>query len=366
MTNVQDVIQFGIEATTYLKPDKNGLSSNEIHELCGRFGYQKGEINDGIDKLMKLGTVEAFFNDELFYLKPDYLYFMSPWFRFRTKEPRNLKLMHNIMTVLSDELKAQGRHGFSVSIPFLTTKIDDSLVRNQQDILVSLNLLARYKQFTINKDQIEKPGNMFAGDFVQKIGASDLHRNHEDLFAQVMDHVSEIIRRKESNRTIATDPLAAFEELFTTMECEKYLAWWKIQLLELNSIDQKRCCNLTIVSSAALCEGALSFFAASEIRQGLTMDKKLPDDPKQWKLSVLIDAASTGAKPLIDAPLRARLIDLNEHRKVIHPSYFMSGPMKHQKVPDIRPEQSEFAVETLKKLLRAIIEWVQVNRTIQA
>jgi hypothetical protein len=130
---------------------------------------------------------------------------------------------------------------------------------------------------------------------------------------------------------------------------------------EWQDLDDRRNPASVLVLSGSLCEGALAFFAASDIHTGLTMTQKLPSDPRQWKLEALIGAGATGQRALLIDPLRQRLIELNERRKIIHPGSFIELVQPVRKVPEIRPEQAIEARNVVKLLLRTIIDWLEMN-----
>jgi len=356
---ISDAIKFSLESVFYIEPSQDGLTTSEIYEICTRSGFQDGEVTDALSALRRAGEIEEFLGDPKVQLCPEkYGYLLVPWYKFKN-DPRNLVLLDHINKFLIDEIKKHGEQGFELSIPYVLASVMLNGSYAENDVLIGIKLLSKYKLFQIKGDTIHSPRPPNAG-FVQTIFEGH-NRNHEKEFHQIFAMVKQLISGRTSTGPVSSDPLKAFAEMLSKTGSSEHVSWWNILAMELKSLNSKTCSSLTVVAAAALCEGALAFFAASTTRGTLTMDKGLDPDPKNWGLASLIKAGCSGTTPLLNTQnkLRDRLTDLQDMRKVIHPSYYMSKEARGN--PAVRPDQAERAVETLKQLLRAILDWVSVN-----
>lgn len=184
----------------------------------------------------------------------------------------------------------------------------------------------------------------------------------QPLFEKVLPIVKDVVRRRQDGRLPSVEPIVAFDGVLETLGRRNFTVWWRSLTGELAGTNPLTSPKAYLLLSAGVCEAMLAFVAGIARQSGLSMTKGLEDDPKKWKLINLIEAGSSGSRPIVSEPsLRAGLISLNVSRQQIHAGALLSQFGSQGVVPDVKQEEARLAKEYTEKLGRRILEWLQEN-----
>jgi hypothetical protein len=138
--------------------------------------------------------------------------------------------------------------------------------------------------------------------------------------------------------------------------------WWTQTVAELRHTNSHTSPISTLVLSAALVEGALTFVVkhARDAGLGVFASTDFSQDPRKWKIDELVaSAARGGASAILDDRAKRRADELIRTRQRIHAgrmlSEFPNGP-----VPDLRPDEAREAKETADQVVRRVLDWVDI------
>lgn len=355
--NVSQFIACAIEASLYVSPKSPGLSREEIQEAATRAGYRPGEISDALNHMghiswdKRLGVELHFGSDFLDQSEPDYrspaaFEFVRVFFRnlalevgeARAQADRNVIVAHGVAEGLKE-------HDLEVALTMLL--VTQHLTRHASG---ALQFIGRKLQWPLPSEQRADQGGR-------------RHAQQRPQLEHAYGFVKDIIARRTDGRAPAAEPIKAFEQALTKLDCARFRMWWAQTAGELERTNAATSPMSMCVLSAALAEGALVLIVKRAQSLGLaTMaSKTFGQSPTSWKFDDLLSSAAAGGPDAIfDAKVRDRAIRLNGIRNRIHVGRLMAeqptGP-----IPDTRPEEAREARETLDIILRRILDWLDAH-----
>ncbi len=354
MQALDGFVRTALECSVYVAPLDHGLTYEELLETGARLGFQKGELTDAIDRVGPRRT----FGDSRIRLPNVPL--MAEFIIEREPDFRNVHAFEFVNLYLQRLIRAHGRGAGRVPRKVLVgSGVAEDLPEHDIEVAISMYLASEhfiekdgYLTFGLGRENYALPSVQVSQNRIQL--EPDQRRR------QTYEAVKDAIQRRTDGRPPSADPLVAFEASLERLGHGRFRIWWSRTLSELSVSNPVTTPLSTCVLAAALAEGALTFVVGRARDLGLaTMNSKtFQESSTRWKFEDLLASASAGGKDAIfDPKLRERADRLNRIRQRIHVGRLMaekpSGP-----IPDTRPEEAEEALETVKMLLRRILDWL--------
>jgi hypothetical protein len=352
-------IQAALEASIFQSPRNPGLTLDEIQEVLKRLDFKEGEIKDTIADLWRLGRIEQI-SDGKYRLDPNLMLLPMMWGISVENYPAKPEALDFPIVYLRGLQREVGRGNAKISRSDLVAA-GSAQGNDPLDMEIAVTLLEYSRILQINSEIVElAPGTENRPLYSQILKNTGSPRRHP-TFERVLPFVSDTIRRREDGRLPSAEPLVSFDSVLEKIGHKNFGVWWHSLWGELNTINPLSHPKSYLLLSAGVCEAMLALVVALAREKGLSMAKKLDDDPKNWKLINLIEAASSGPRPIVADPLRAGLLSLNLSRQHIHAGAVLSQYRERGVVPDVKQEDARFAKEYTDRLGRRILEWLQEN-----
>lgn len=351
----REIINFlkaALECSILVSPLDPGLTAAELLEIGKRAGYQNGEINDAL----RYVTTTYFGQPKWLPSEQD----TASWVFLEPEEPeyRNFVAFDFVVESLNALSREEGAGKAAIAREVLVERaIAKGISRNDIEVAITWQVMS--KQLFV-KDGIVR----FAHPGVRGLPSEQLRAfrgvsrkpNRERAFPLVKD----VIERRSDGRPSQIESLDAFAEELGKLGYAPFRLWWKQTVTEMRLADPSASPTSISVLSAALVEGALTFIVTHARKFGAFQSTDYGKDPRTWRIDNLVaSAASGGGSAIINPSLRARADAVINARQRIHAgrmlSEFPGGP------PDIRPEEARNAITTAEQVVRAVLDWLQLN-----
>jgi hypothetical protein len=349
---VQAFISVVLEAALYAYPRGNGISLPELIEVAQNHGFREGEVSDAARRWQatsqdgKRLTIDEHDAIELaIHFSPnpfcpiEVFDFVFDQFHELAREVGHSRAQMDRNVLVSRGVKK----GY-----------DD------QHVDIAIACYIEGKRLLRDKDGVISPSqHMFNSRPSDSLGHSHqvVEGKRFEAIRDVLPAVKDVIARRGDGRPSFANPIRAFGSLIPRLGYDVFFQWWEQVRGELERTNRRVAPTTTVVLAASLAEAAFVFVAKEVRSTGLSMQsKEMEKPPRQWSLNSLIKAAKGGQAPLLDDDLGRRCERLNILRQRIHIGRFMKETTTPPSV-DIRPEEAAEGVETLERLLRALLDW---------
>jgi hypothetical protein len=345
---IQDVVkllQAAIEASLYVAPRDFGLTYAELVEVGDQLGLKEGEITDA------LGYPNAleFTPQRRRLTLPDHLWQHYGMLVFGEDPELRNPLAFDFVVKQLNEIGREFGVGRAVLLRevMMARAQDASIPRKDLEVALALMLLSGL--LVEDGDGIRfrtaVPGERQLPSFGMNQTGADRIRHRKVERTRAMPLVKDVIDRRTDGRPASAEPFEAFEECLSSLGYANFKLWWAQTAAELKRSDHISSPLSSLVLSAALVEGSLTFIVKHAQRLGLSVfgSTDLTKDPKTWKLEDLVSGATRGGDAaVLDAQLRNRVDGL-----------LING------VPDLRPEEARDARGVAELVVRRILEWLE-------
>ncbi len=346
-------VSTALECSIYHAPFEPGLTLEELLELGSRFDFGRGEVTDcarqaaserqGNGKLI-LTSTRSMLCDFNFARVPEY---------------RNRDAFQYPYDVLREYMRHEGR---GAGLP-LDVIVERGVQQGHQrkDLEIAIAILTMEKQLTERNGTVCLTGH-YASPNEQ--GSSDHIHGSIPERAAIYEAIGDLIRRRTDGRPQSAEPFLAFAERLESLDHGTFRMWWTQAVQELRQLAHTQTPMASLVLSAALVEGALTFVVghAKKLSLGPMGTKTFEGPPRSWRLEDLINSAAQGGQnAILDEPSRNRALSLNATRQRIHAGRMLE---EHPKgVPDLRPEEARDAQATAELVTRRILDWLERHPT---
>lgn len=352
MNNVHQVIEQMLELSVFAAPLQPGLSTDEILEVGNRLGLQPGEIKDYLQRRPRSGGRQLPLGAVTL---PNFFMRFEPEFR-------NESAFEFVLTEFKELARQLGESKACSSREALVSKgagkaLAEIDVQAAITTYVLCGVLAEEQhvvQLAPGRAGWGLPSQQSRNGTNQP--ARSLHKGQEMLAA-----VRDVISRRTDGRLKSAEPRKAFASVLNELGHARFRLWWSSTSDELAIASANNSPLTMCVLSASLAEGALTFVVrrAQELHLGTMASTTFTGPPSRWRFEdLLASAAKGGSDAIFDEDLRRRADRLNSLRQRIHPGRLLdqnpTGP-----IPDLRPEEAREAVETLDKILRRVLDWIE-------
>jgi len=364
MDKVQTAVMEALEASVFKMPLAPGLSEDEIIHVLTRIDFKLGEIKDAIAMLWNEQRIQRLNNDLWHINVAEYAFFLMMSGRKYENYPANPVAVDFPVKYLRELQREVGRNNAKVQRNVLVAE-GMRLKMSENDLEVAITLLSYCRVLNIENDLVSLPdGKDWAPLYSEYLGNSHPFFPRP-VFDKVLPIVADVIDRRTDGRRPSSDSLEAFSSILKGLGFANFSVWWLSTYHEYLSNNPLNSPKSSLVLAAALCEGMLSLVAELARSKDLSMAKGLDDDPKNWKLAKLVEAACSGQHPIISNPnLRAGLLDLNRNRQSIHVGALIGQYGKTSLVPDVWNEDARLAKENAHLLARSILDWADTNHLV--
>lgn len=348
---VQKAVLTAIEASIYEAPSDWGLTPDEAVEAGRAAGFQDGELRDAIRDVLQAGQVEQSTGSRLrFAPQVVHLLELLDFLVERKPERRDVQAFQFIYDFFEKRAQELGREkALATRAALVAQGAAAGLTGKNVEVAVEVLLLGGV---LVQQDKsVLRFTGSYASPKVQRQHHRTARRAREEL-PGVHAAVRDILARRHDGRPSAAETLVAFSDVVARLGHQRFVTWWVHLREELSLADVLLQPTTTIVSCAALAEGALALVAARAREKGLWTS--LPDGPKNWKLEALLRAAQSGVPPILKDTEGVRCRMLNQSRQRIHAGRLLEDPTL---TVDWKPEEAREARSTLDMLLRRIIDW---------
>ncbi len=367
MLPLQRVVQFlqaAIEASVYVAPTEHGLTAAELYEVGRRLGFKDGEIGDAMPQV----ATQYFGGRDRRLQLPEHAWMMPGHLTFRENpELRNPEAFDFVISQLNELARDVGTG---------SAKLDRSIiiVRGEaqsipcHDIDVAITLMSLSQQLSEDGGVVrfksaqggQKP---LPSSSLNQPNAS-LLRNDKAARTEALPHVRDVIARRGDGRPKSVEPFGAFAERLEELGYGHFRLWWSQTVNELERTDPTTSPLSTIVLTAALVEGALTFVVRHARDRGLGVfgSTTFGNDSRTWKIDELVASAARGGDTaILDAQTKNRADGLVTMRQRIHAGRMLSEFPRG--VPDLRPEEARESQAVAAQVVRRILDWLERYRT---
>ncbi len=354
------LLSAALECSFYHAPEAPGLTIEELHEVADRLDLKTGEVNDA------LGEVTSFYAGRQKRLLPvrgahliHFQWFVQP----ESPEYRDIKAFDFIYQSWIDGARLSGKQNVRLDRATLVERgVRDGVSRKSME--VALAILTFCEVFS-ETGGVLKPQN-FIGEI--KLPSDNLRDNqrraaipvrHNTAKERAYPIVADILARRHDGRPPAAEPFDAFANMLEGLGYEPFRLWWQQLVAELKYCDPQTQATSTVVLSAAVVEGALSFVVkrARDRGQGTMGSRTFDDSPTRWRIEDLLSGATTGKEDaILDETTRRRADSLAKTRQRIHAGRLLQdypgGP------PDLRPEEARDGRHVAEAVVRRVVDWL--------
>lgn len=342
-----------------LSPLDPGLSLDELCTIGEQLGFGRGELQD---ELYQRDYGQAHSGRR--YLLP----VSDASFVAATGDPRPWRRVEGfdfVKTQFLEVARQKGKAFARVPLETLLTRATAAgVATNDAETAVGWFLASR--DLVLEGDMLTAKPSFVANDWLasRTLEHNRSHGSHregpeQDVYSsRVHQLVEDLIERRTDGRPSRANPLDAFADVLADLGYPGYVVWWRQTVREWKYLDPQAAPISRLVLSAALGEAALSFVARRAHGSGLTMGKlDTARTDRKWQFRELIRTAKQGARPILDGDLGGRCERLNERRQRIHVGRFLSVDATASEL-DLRPEEVSEASETVRRLVRAVLDWL--------
>ncbi len=347
-----------LECSVYVAPREPGLTHAELFEVCGRLGYEKGEVGG----VLQMVAAPMYFGDAR--LMPQATSVSSDFNFPRNPDYRNVAAFDFVCRQLQALARSEGAQHAQLDRSVVVARAVASGLP-EHDVEVAVTVLVMTEHMAEQKGVLRlAPGRehyLLPNEQVNQTRGSrvdGLPRN--EARARAYPVVRDVIARRTDGRPSAAEPLDAFAGDLEKLGYDPFRLWWTQTVAELRQLDTSVSPVAVAVLAAALVEGALTLVVkhARGLGLGVFASKDFDRDPRSWRIDNLISGASAGRDAaILDAPARARADELIRIRQRIHAGRMISDYPAG--VPDLRPEEAREAKATAELIVRRVLDWLQ-------
>lgn len=357
----RDVISFlnhAIECSVFVCPARPGLTYEELCEAGRRAGYQKGEIEAAWPFCsIELGEAGLLMPGE---------HMRTSWLTAFPEDPdyRDLGAFDFVISELNDRLKSEGLSGAQIDRTILIERAKaQGLERHAVEVAIAYQALSGAIE--------ERAGTVrfppLMGPYVRDLPSLRFKRSptnpvHLKPFrAKAFPIVQDIDARRTDGRRPRIEALDAFAGEIDRLGFKHLRLWWSQMAREMETAEPTASAASITVLAAALVEAALAVVVrhAQSLQSGLFPSRTFSDPPKHWKLDDLVKGAASGNAPILSPTLKISTDMLCLTRQRIHAGRYLDA--QPGALPDIRPEDASQAKDTAKQVVRAVLEWLELN-----
>jgi hypothetical protein len=354
LVHLQQVAAFlraALECSVYVAPTDPGLSTSELFEVGKRAGYQEGELGDALPRVATqyFGQARKSLPDP----NPMWPTFVLP----QTPDYRNVAAFDSLYSQFNDSIRASGRGARLERGVIVERAIAQGIPRNDIEAAITIAILCEVL--------VEKNGTLSSkhGHVMEPLPSAQPKQHgrpiHNEALERAYPIVKDVIERRTDGRVAQAEPLDAFAESLSQLGYAPFRLWWIQTVAELRRSNSESSPLSSLVLSAALVEGALTFVVKHARAKGLAVFKSRDFDgePRRWKLEDLVRSAATGGEAaILDDKARLRALSLVETRQRIHAGRMLSE--YPQGVPDLRPEEARDAKAIADLVVRCALDWL--------
>jgi hypothetical protein len=327
-------------------------------EVGKRAGFQAGEINDAFPQV----TTQYFGRQSNKLLPNDQVVSLWKFFSLRDDpEYRNFAAFDFLFSQLNASIRAEGGHNARLERAVVVERAMAAQIP-QPDIEAAITI-AIMAEFIKDKDGTLKPssGTVYEPLPTQQRAQTMIRqRPRDEVKVKVYGFVKDVIGRRTDGRPKHVEPLDEFPNALERLGYGRFRLWWSQTVAELRRNDTHSAPLSSLVLSAALVEGSLTFVVKHARSLGLAVFRSsdFDRDPRTWKIDDLIaSAASGGNDAVLDDPSRVRAKRLVETRQRIHAGRMLSEfPTT---APDLRPDEARDAKATAELVVRCVLDWLE-------
>jgi hypothetical protein len=364
MFRSQDLERFlrgALECSLYVAPREPGLTTDELIEVGRRVGFADGELRDAIRDAVQHEQVKQLWGSRRLFPKPEVTWTM---FHIPTDpDYRNPKAFEFVYQELREIAREVGRHAAAIGKDVLVARSRQAGLLSD-DVEVAIIMLLYAGHVTEQDGAIRlAPGKENWGLPSQQIeGSKGLPIQKDERKREAYTIVKDVISRRADGRPLHAEPLDAFGEKLDQLGHQHFKMWWIQMVDESKRLEPGKNPVATLVISAALVEGALSFVVkyARSLNVGLFKSSDYDKPEKSWQINDLIKSASTAnTDAILDQATQARANHLTQARQRIHAGRMISDHPAG--VPDLKPDEARDAKHTAEAVVRKIIDWLELH-----
>ena len=341
-----------IAASVFVEPDAPGLTLEEFIEVGGVFDLRRGELQDHLNRQVENRSGARWIPGDMAHELISFPGGFRP-------DPRNFAAFHFVYERFVEAAREHGADGCWL-LPDVVVAEGVSATVTEHDVRVALAAFRWARQLEVGSRGI-RPRNgrwSWASPEVQRKQSGGNGPPDAD-WAKLVTVVRDLVSRRTDGRPRSPNARVAFTDALSSIGHAHLQLWWRQLTSELSTLQPSTHPTSIIVIAAALAEGALAALVTHAKASGLTMTE-VKDDPLQWKLAELVRQAKRGTVPLLDDDLGRRCLELSEIRQRVHAGRLITKDPTRI-APDLRPEESQRATETLDRLLRRILDWLALH-----
>ena len=356
-SEIVQVIETALECSVYHAPEETGLTFDELVEIGSRMNIRKGELSDALmGRGLNRNRQNRYEHSPVLMHK-----FMGPG--MLNPDYRPLKEMDFIHLQIKEIARNEGVAEAKIARDVLIARAEKA-GHSRHDMEVAITVSRIAKRVTETDGIIQAVPGIEQGAPPSEIERqhAGFHKHVNTIREPVNRLVADIVARREDGRPKSIDTLSEFSNRLDYLGYKPFHLWWKQLLSEMKTADNNTSSVTVSVLAAALMEGALTFIVrhARSLNNGTFASKDWEREPNTWKVDELIKAASGGGPDaILDQPSRLRAEALIRIRQRIHAGRML---IDHPSgVPDLRPDEAEEARNTLKLVLRKILDWIETH-----
>jgi hypothetical protein len=349
-----------LECSVYLAPKEPGLTYDELSEVGKREGFQGGEINDALHQFT-IGH-SAWQSNRILpnqYVTADWKFFVP------SVQPdyRNLKAFDFLFSQLNERIRSEGGHNAQLDRSVMVERALAAQIPHRDiEAAITISILA---ELITEKDNTLRPAFAVVYEplptqqrqqFVVPQGQRD------EAKERAYEFVKDVIARRNDGRPKHAEPLDEFPNVLERLGYGHFRLWWGQTVAELRRTDAHSAPLSSLVLSAALVEGALTFVVKHARNRGLAVFRSsdFDRDPRTWKIDELIGSAASGSNDaILDDAARGRAKRLVETRQRIHAGRMLSDFPAG--VPDFKPDEARDGKATAELVVRRVIDWLEMH-----
>lgn len=344
-------LRAALECSVYLAPTEPGLSQSELFEVGKRAGYQEGEMGDALPRV----ATQYFGGSRKMLSDPDPMWphFVLP----QTPDYRNVAAFDSMHSQFNDSLKAVGRGARLERRVIVERAISQGIPRKDIEAAITIAILC---DVLVDKDDVLSSTH---GLVVEPLPSAQPKHNRPPMRKEALERaypfVKDVIERRTDGRATQAEPLDAFADALSLLGYAPFRLWWTQAVAELRRSNSESSPLSSLILSAALVEGVLTFVVKHARAKGLGVFRStdFEGDPRKWKIEDLIKSAATGGETaILDERARLRATGLVKSRQRIHAGGMLSE--YPQGVPDLRPEEAREAKAIAELVVRCVLDWL--------
>ena len=270
---------------------------------------------------------------------------------------RNVAAFDSMHSQFNDSLKAVGRGARLERRVIVERAISQGIPRKDIEAAITIAILC---DVLVDKDDVLSSKH---GLVVEPLPSAQPKHNRPPMRKEALERaypfVKDVIERRTDGRATQAEPLDAFAESLSLLGYAPFRLWWTQAVAELRRSNSESSPLSSLILSAALVEGVLTFVVKHARAKGLGIfsSTDFEGDPRKWKIEDLIKSAATGGETaILDERARLRATGLVKSRQRIHAGRMLSE--YPQGVPDLRPEEAREAKAIAELVVRCVLDWL--------